>query len=160
MLNARVEIRVDELGRPLPTLQARFASSFVLKLLNVPHDIQGLFVRVFKANDPDGYFDLPANQDGNGDWECYIIGTTFVATGIAVYEVHAQDADGNQTALGAGKVSIRPFSVGSSPTPQGSVISVATLPDETGALHQVQAVNIGTAEHPEWSWQVKTINGR
>lgn len=159
MNNARISVNIGELDRALPTIKTRFGASFQLQLMNVPKDIDGVFVRVFKAIDTDGYFDCPANIDGNGDWECYMIGTTFPECGLGIYEVHATDSQGNPTSLGAGRVLIRPFSAGSSPITQGSEVSVATLPDETGALHQVVAVNLGTAEEPDWSWRVKTING-
>lgn len=160
MNNARVRVNPRELGRPLDTLQARFGSSFSLELVDVPNGVSGVFVRVFRAAfDGEAYFDCPASQNDNGDWNCYLIGTTFPDVGDASYEVHATDDEGNPTSLGAGRVRIKPFSAGSSPITQGSVVSVATLPDETGALHQVVAVNIGTAEHPDWTWQVKTVNG-
>lgn len=159
MKNGVINLSVTELNRQLPTLHARFASSFSLKMTSVPKDVDGVFVRVFKAIDTDGYFDIPANIDANGDWECYIIGTTFPELGTAVYEVHAVDEQGNPTALGAGKVTIDAFSAGSTPITQGSEVSVATLPDETGALHQVVAVNLGTAGEPDWTWRVKTVNG-
>lgn len=158
MKNARVRVNPKELGRPLDTLQARFGSSFTLEIADVPNDLSGLFVRVFRAA-ADAYFDCPASQNDNGDWTCYMIGTTFPDVGEAKYEIHAIDDLGNPTSLGGGKVRVEPFSAGSSPVTQGEAVSVATLPDETGALHQVVAVNIGTAEEPEWSWQVKTVNG-
>lgn len=158
MNNARVRVNPRELGRRLDTLQARFGSSFSLEIADVPQGVYDVFVRVFRAA-ADAYFDCPASQNDNGDWDCYIIGTTFPDVGDAYYEIHATDAEGNPTSLGSGKVRIEPFSAGSSPIVQGSVVSVATLPDETGALHQVVAVNVGTAEHPDWSWQVKTVNG-
>lgn len=158
MKNARVRVNPRELGRPLDTLQARFGSSFSLEVVDVPEDVSTVFVRVFRAA-ADAYFDCPATQNDNGDWNCYIIGTTFPDVGDAVYEIHATDADGNPTSLGSGKVRIEPFSAGSSPIVQGSEVSVATLPDETGALHQVVAVNLGTAAEPDWTWRVKTVNG-
>ena len=159
MNNAKVRVRIDELDRQLPTIQTRFGASFQLKILDVPNGVDGVFVRVFKAQDKDGYFDCPANQDGNGDWECYMIGTTFPEVGRGLYEIHASDEAGNPTSLGVGNVSVKPFSAGSSPITQGSEVSVATLPDETGALHQVVAVNLGDNENPDWSWKVKTVNG-
>lgn len=159
MNNAKVRVRIDELDRELPTIQTRFGASFQLKILDVPKGVDSVFVRVFKAQDKEGYFDCPANQDGNGDWECYMIGTTFPETGRGLYEIHATDEEGNPTSLGVGKVSVKPFSAGSSPITQGSEVSVATLPDETGALHQVVAVNLGTAGEPDWTWKVKTVNG-
>lgn len=158
MKNARVRVNPRELGRPLDTLQARFGSSFCLEVVDIPEDVSAVFVRVFRAA-ADAYFDCPATQNDNGDWNCYIIGTTFPDVGEAAYEIHATDSDGNPTSLGAGKVRIEPFSAGSSPITQGSEVSVATLPDETGALHQVVAINLGTAAEPDWTWQVRTING-
>lgn len=159
MDNAVVNIDVARLGRQLPTLEARFGASFSLRMLNAPQGVSGVFVRVFRAYGGDGYFDCPANQDANGDWTCYMVGTTFPEAGRGSYEIHATDENGNPTALGAGRTLVKPFSAGSSPITQGSEVSVATLPDETGALHQVVAVNLGTAEEPDWTWQVKTVNG-
>lgn len=157
MNNTIIRINLSELHRPRPTLQARFGSSYRLKITCVPRGVDGVYVRVFTPSD--GYFDCPANIDGNGDWDCYLIGTTFPEVGTGRYEIRATDEYGNPTALGTGKVVVSEFSVGNSPIEQGSEISVATLPDETGALHQVVAVNLGDNENPDWSWQVKTVNG-
>ncbi len=157
MNNQTITLNLSELHRPRPTLHTRFGGSFSLKILNVPRGVDGLYVRVFTPSD--GYFDCPANIDGNGDWECYMIGTTFPEVGESRYEVRGTDERGNFTALGTGKVVVEPFSAGSSPIEQGSEVSVATLPDENGALHQVVAVNLGTSEKPDWSWQVKTVDG-
>ena len=158
MNNARIRVNPQELGRPLDTLQARFGSSFTLEITNVPNDVYGVFVRVFRAA-ADAYFDCPASRNDNGDWKCYMIGTTFPDVGDARYEIHATDEMGNPASLGSGKTRIEPFSAGNSPIEQGSEISVATLPDETGALHQVVAINLGTAAEPDWTWRVKTVNG-
>ena len=65
MNNAKVRVRIDELDRELPTIQTRFGASFQLKILDVPKGVDSVFVRVFKAQDKEGYFDCPANQDGN-----------------------------------------------------------------------------------------------
>lgn len=160
MRNAIISLNVRELARPLQPIQARFASSCSVKFVNTPEDAFCLYLRLFRADAPDGYFDCPCNQDANGDWTCYVIGTCFTAAGDAKYEVHATDEYGNPTALGAGTIRIAPFTVGGDAPSQGTEISVATLPDETGALHQVRAVNIGTAKKPDWSWEVKAVDGK
>lgn len=158
MTNAIIRLDVGNLNIPTETIKARFASSFTAKLVNAPMEVSGLFLRIFKT-DKESYFDCPASQDSNGDWSCYIIGTCFPAAGESFYEVHATDDVGNPTSLGSGKLIVQPFTAGNTPLPAGSVISVATLPDGTGALHQVVAVNIGTADKPDWSWQVRSVDG-
>lgn len=157
MTHAVIQVDVARLKFPLRTVETRFGASYSMKLVGVPADFGGVFVRVFTQGD--GYYDCPANQNDNGDWFCYIIGTCFPNVCEAKYEVHALDGYGNNTALGVGKLVVEPFSAGSTPIENGSEVSVATLPDAQGALHQVVAVNLGTAENPDWSWQVKTVNG-
>jgi len=158
MTNAIIPIDIRNLAKALPQIEARFASSSTVRLVNVPEDATGVYIRVFKA-DKESFFNCPANQDDNGDWECYIIGTCFPAACKTIYEVHAYDQNGNDTSLGRGVLDIEPFTVGGTPVVQGQSITVATLPDETGALHQVRAVNIGTPESPDWSWRVNAVDG-
>lgn len=142
------------LGKPLPPMEARQFASFVLRVCGAPDDATDLFARVFK---PDGgYFDIPASRNGNGDWTARIIGTCFPNVGGGFYELHATDADGNPTALGRGRAVVMPFSVGGNAIQPGENVSVAVLPDQTGALHQVVAVNIDG----EWTWEVRDVNNQ
>lgn len=157
MTNAVVQLDIKNLNKPLKPLTPRFAASYGVRLTNVPPDVSGVFLRLFTAGG--GYFDAPGNVDDNGDVNVEIVGTCFPAVCRTYYEVHGTDGNGAATALGVGDMTVGPFSAGNTPQPQGSVISVATLPDATGALHQVVAVNLGTTEEPDWSWQVRTVDG-
>lgn len=156
MVNAIVKIDTRNLHQPLEPLTPRFASSYNVKFVNAPQDVGGVFVRVFKG-DGQSYFDCPATQDGNGDWSAYLIGTCFPAVCRSFYEVHAVDEQGNPTSLGRGNLIVEPFSMGGEPIEAGTVITVATLPDKQGRIHRVVAVNIGTAEKPEWTWEVSDV---
>ena len=156
MTNTTIRVNAEDLHVATPTLKARFAASHGVKLVNVPQEANDLYLRVFK---PDGqsYFDCPASQDGNGDWQCVVLGTCFPSVGRGHYEIHCVDESGNWTSLGRGEVLIDPFSIGGEPITAGSVISVATLPDKQGRLHRVVAVNIGTEEKPDWTWEVQDV---
>ena len=159
MINATILIDIENLHRPLATVQARFACSARLRLLKTPASISDIFIRVFRAG-TDAYFDCPCSQDANGDWYCYILGTSFPTVGESSYEVHGTDENGNYTSLGCGRVVIDPFSVNGSPLASGSTITVARIPDEEGNYRAVLAVNIGTAEKQQWAWQIGGVVGR
>lgn len=156
MLNAVIQVDAKNLAKPLTTVQARFASSLRLKIVHAPQDVSDVFVRLFRAG-TDAYFDCPANQDGNADWDCYAIGTCFPTVGDADYEIHGTDAEGNPTSLGAGRLVVAPFSVNGENVPQGTEITVARIVDTEGRYHAVKAVNIGTAEKPDWTWQIGEV---
>lgn len=156
MVNKRIQLNLCELHQPLETITPRFAASYRVKFTHVPQDAQDTFVRVFKE-DGQGYFDCPCNFDGNGDLDCYMLGTCFPSVCRSFYEVHGKDGDGNPCALGRGSMIVEPFSAGGEPVAAGTEISIATLPDEQGRLHRVIAVNIGTAEKPDWTWEVKEV---
>lgn len=156
MTNKIIRLNTRDLHQALEPLTPRFASSYGVKLVNAPQDIVDVFIRVFKG-DGQGYFDCPCNQDANGDWECYLVGTCFPAVCRSFWEVHGTDEHCNFTSLGRGELLVEPFSAGGEPVEAGTEISIATLPDEQGRLHRVIAVNIGTAEKPDWTWEVKEV---
>lgn len=153
MKNATIVLDIKNLCRPLATLQARFACAFTAEILKVPQGVDDVFVRVFRAG-TDAYFDCPATPDSNGDYTCYMLGTCFPTVGKSYYEIHGKDEQGNDTALGGGKVEVAPFSVNGERLEQGYTITVARIPDTEGKYHAVRAVNIGTAEKPDWAWQI------
>lgn len=156
MVNKTIQLNPCDLHQPLEAITPRFAASYRVKFVRVPQDVQDPFVRVFKA-DGQGYFDCPCNADGNGDLECYMLGTCFPAVCRSFYEVHGRDGEGNPCALGRGALIVEPFSVGGDPVEAGTEITIATLPDRQGRLHRVLAVNIGTAEKPDWTWEVLEV---
>lgn len=151
--NAIIDLNPCRLGYLRSPWSARQHSSFVARMLNAPDDVTDVFVRIFKPNNG-GFFDIPATQNGNGDWTARVIGTCFPAVGDGWYEVHGTDADGNPTSLGKGKCKVYPFSIGGNAILPGAPLSVATLPDETGALHQIVAVQLGD----EWTYKVLKAN--
>lgn len=159
MINATILIDIENLHRPLATVQARFACSARLRLLKTPASISDIFIRVFRAG-TDAYFDCPCSQDANGDWYCYILGTSFPTVGESSYEVHGTDESGNYTSLGCGRVIVDPFSVNGQQLGNGATITVAQIPDEDGNFRSIVAVNIGTAEKQDWTWKIGGVVGR
>lgn len=136
--NATVRVDAARLNFPLAPLHARAGHSFRMLLAGVPADVEGVYVRLFR---PDGaYYDVRANEHAGGAWTAYAVGTCFPAAGRSSYEVHAEDARGNPTALGAGTLDVAPFSASSSPSEPGAPVRVCEIPTKDGALVQIRMV--------------------
>lgn len=136
--NATVRVDAARLNFPLAPLHARAGHSFRVLLAGVPADVEGVYVRLFR---PDGaYYDVRANEHASGAWTAYAVGTCFPAAGQSSYEVHAEDARGNPTALGAGTLDVAPFSASSSPSEPGAPVRVCEIPTKDGALVQIRMV--------------------
>ena len=121
-VNAIIDLDVTRLNFPLRPMYAKRYKSFVALLKNAPDDVQAVKVRVWKANDPNVYYDFPCNPKPDGSWLCYIIGTAFPESGAARYEVHATDAKDNPTALGAGEVLVGAFAYTNVPATPGTML--------------------------------------
>lgn len=150
--NAIVSVSPMRLDIQLARIHARIGHSAIIRIVRVPDDIQRLFLRVFKADHT--YFDIPANEHKTpGVWTARVIGTCFPETGEVKYEVHAEDAEGNSTALGEGIVAIAAFSTTTSPVAVGSPVTVAQVPTPSGSMVQVQMVQ---DENGQWVFQAVT----
>lgn len=153
--NTTIRLDLAHLRCPLETLQPMQLCAYSVKLIEVPADARDVTITVFK---PDGTFyqPIPFTQDGNGDWFCDLIGAIFPTAGEAKYQIAMNDENGHRCAGGKGKVLIEPFDVtsGGEITPEGDII-LTTIPDDSGKAHRIKAVNRGTKENPDWTWQME-----
>lgn len=142
-VNAIVKLNVRQLNRPLITWHARQLHSFVAQIDDIPDDVTSIIARVFKT-DGVSHFDIPINRRaGNSIGLAYVIGTCFLNSGEAKYEIHAYDANGNMTALGVGLIQVDPFTGTGAPIQPGQSVPVMQITDKTGALHTILAVGDG-----------------
>lgn len=142
-VNAIVDCDVTRLNFPLSPFYVRRYKSFVALLRRVPADVQSVKIRVWKAGEPNVYYDFPCNPKPNGEWLCYIIGTAFPEAGAARYEVHATDARDNPTAIGCGEVIVGSFSYTDVPTTPGAKVDIETIHDARGNVLILRAVYDG-----------------
>ena len=142
-VNAIIDLDVTRLNFPLRPMYAKRYKSFVALFKNAPDDVQAVKVRVWKANDPNVYYDFPANPKPDGSWLCYIIGTAFPESGAARYEVHATDAKDNPTGLGGGEVLVGAFAYTNVPATPGAAVDIETIHDAHGNVLILRAVYDG-----------------
>ena len=138
-VNAIVEIDVARLNRPLRPFFARQLHSFVAEIRGIPTDCDRVVCRVFRKGEGNGFFDIPVSVGPDGAY-AYIIGTCFNDVGTSKYEIHAFDAEGNSTALGAGKIFAEPFSATGKPLDIGEERPVMTIKDRNGGTHTITAI--------------------
>lgn len=143
LYNQTIEIRPDRLDVQLAKLHARQLHSFTARLVGLPTDVTGVFIRLFSAQGG-GFFDVPVSLRPNGTTGiCYLIGTCFPDVGEVRYEVHAFDARGNATALGAGSAAVEPFSSSGTPIEPGVPVVLDRIRDASGNWHTIKAVPDG-----------------
>ena len=138
-VNAIVEIDVTRLNRPLRPFFARQLHSFVAEIRGIPTDCDRVVCRVFRKGEGNGFFDIPVSVGPDGAY-AYIIGTCFNDVGTSKYEIHAFDAEGNSTALGAGEILSLPFSASGEPLEVGEERPVMTIQDANGGTHTITAI--------------------
>ena len=138
-VNAIVEIDVARLNRPLRPFFARQLHSFVAEIRGIPTDCDRVVCRVFRKGEGNGFFDIPVSVGPDGAY-AYIIGTCFNDVGTSKYEIHAFDAEGNSTALGAGEILSLPFSASGVPLEVGEERPVMTIQDANGGTHTITAI--------------------
>ena len=138
-VNAIVEIDVARLNRPLRPFFARQLHSFVAEIRGIPTDCDRVVCRVFRKGEGNGFFDIPVSVGPDGAY-AYIIGTCFNDVGTSKYEIHAFDAEGNSTALGAGEILSLPFSASGEPLEVGEERPVMTIQDANGGTHTITAI--------------------
>ena len=133
-INAFVKCDITKLNFPLRPFKAAQGHSFVAKFENVPADITGLYVRIFKENG--SYYDVSGKELPDG-WIVRIPAACFAVAGEFKYEVHAFSRDDEPCAIGEGAVSVAPWSYTTDPVPVGTVQDVAQIPCENGGFVQV-----------------------
>ena len=138
-INAIVDIDVARLNRPLRPFFARQLHSFVAEIRGIPTDCDRVVCRVFRKGEGNGFFDIPVTVAPDGAY-AYIIGTCFQDVGTSKYEIHAFDAEGNSTALGAGEILSLPFSASGEPLEVGEERPVMTIQDANGGTHTITAI--------------------
>ena len=138
-VNAIVEIDVARLNRPLRPFFARQLHSFIAEIRGIPTDCDRVVCRVFRKGEGNGFFDIPVSVGPDGAY-AYIIGTCFQHVGTSKYEIHAFDAEGNSTALGAGEILSLPFSAYGEPIEVGDEHPVMTIQDANGGTHTITAI--------------------
>lgn len=140
--NAIITVNPRRLDRPLEPLHARRLHSFAAEFIGIPEDCYAVILRIFTGANS-GYFDIPVGLAPDGGSSAYLIGTCFPSVGTFRYEIHAYDASGNATALGAGDVVVDEFSASAAPIEPDEPIVVAQIPDANGVMHSITAVPDG-----------------
>lgn len=148
--NCIISLKLTELARARETMQVCQACNARVKVLGVPSDYTAVAVVVYNPNG-DRYTAQPLSVDGNGDWGGKIAGAFFPATGTAKYELIAADEDGETISLGWGSVIIAPFKSGSE-QPAGEFVRLTAIPDDSGQMHDIVAVQ---NEYGEWTWEIR-----
>jgi len=146
LINLTISLRPDRLEASLPTIHARQLHSFTVGLTSVPDDVTSIVLRIFKT-DLVTHFDIPVGRHPRGAGIAYAIGTCFPDVGAAKYEIHAYDARGNMTALGAGKVEVATFSTSGAPVTPGQPVYLTEIPDANGQMHRIVAVRNALGEY-------------
>jgi hypothetical protein len=143
-INAQVKVDVTRLHFPLRPFYARQGHNFVAVFEDVPADMSGVFVRIFKANGE--YFDVTAVEHLSGLWSVKIPGGCFPEVGTFKYELHALSSDLTPAALGEGVLNVASFSVTSAAIEPGTQQPVALIPCEGGGYVQT----VMTFDGYEW----------
>ena len=153
--NTLIQLDLQHLHAPLPTLQPMQLCAYAVKIVHVPAEARDVTLTVFQL-DGTAFQPVPCTQDANGDWFCDILGALFPTAGDAVYQVAMRDGDGRRFAGGRGSVKVKAFDVtsGGEITPEGDII-LTTIPDGKGRAHRIKAVNHGTDEKPDWTWEIE-----
>ena len=152
--NAIIHVNVARLNWPLDTLNARKLAAFRARIVNVPDDMSGVFLRIIAT---DGSFkDYAAVRLPHlSAWRVTVPAAAFDAVGRFDYELHAESDDGEPVALGRGVCDVRPFTAGGiapranepfvcakMPTKNGGWVNCWATMDETGEYtYEFERVN-------------------
>ncbi len=142
LVNAKIVLRPDRLNWPLVQWHPAQLASYRFRILAVPSDVTGLQVHVGVPGSSADHYICPCVEHASGEWSGFAVPGCFPTAGETKYEVVATDADGHETFLGAGLVSIAERTTGNE--------VVATVSDEDGGTHILTAVNIDG----EWSLHI------
>lgn len=152
--NAIIRLDITNLASPLTTIKAMQLCGVKVKVTNAPPTAYAMRIVVFKA-DGTHFAAMPLTQDGNGDFEGFVIGTCFPNHGRTKYQIVYKNEDGRNCAGGRGDLLIEQFDpyAGGEPLPTGE-IPICEISDKNGQMHHIVAVNVGTEEDPDWTSQV------
>lgn len=150
MVNAVIPLSPDRLNFPLRPWMARQGHGFVAKFSNVPADITGLYVRIFKEDG--AYFDQSGVEHRDGTWSVRVKGVCFPVVGEFKYEVHAKGCDDEPVALGDGLLCVQAFSITNDALPVGTQQLVTEMPCEGGGVVQTVMVWDG------FTWVLQAIH--
>jgi len=143
LTNLTIRLNPRKLNSQLPTIEARALHSFVVAVVNIPDDVTGVVLSVFKT-DGVSRFDTPVSRrPGHPGGICHLLPTVFPEVGTSRYEVRATDSRGYETALGEGTVEIGAFSDALTPIDPGEPVAIHSIADASGALHTIRAVPDG-----------------
>lgn len=137
-LNAVIRVDVSRLNFPTATIHARIGSEFVARFRGVPDDVTNAVLRVYNVGS--GYNDINCHRCTNGDIFCRIPGACFLTTGSAHYELRADAASGNGTAISVGLIEVGAFSWDGTPVPPGPPVVITKVTDLAGNAHTLRAI--------------------
>ncbi len=151
-INLVIDADITRLDANVPPIRARVGCEFVARVYSIPADCTGV---VFRVSCGEGFYDFPASVNANGEWTCRILPVAFTrASAVGWYEIRAVSADGQDTAIGGGRVLIGPWSAGTAKTFDARRRFVTTIFDEMGSQHAIWAVqnDIG-----EWTYKIGPV---
>jgi hypothetical protein len=150
-INLVIDADVARLDAALPPIRARAACEFVARVHGIPADCAGV---VFRISCGRGFYDFPASCNSNGEWTCRILPVAFPRVAAEWYEIRAVAADGQDTAIGRGRVLVGEWSAGTAGTYDARKRFVTTIFDEQGSQHAIWAVknDIG-----EWTYKIGPV---
>ena len=150
-INLVIDADVTRLDAALPPMRARAGCEFVARVHGVPADCMGV---VFRVSCGRGFYDFPASCNANGEWTCRILPMAFPRVASEWYEVRAESADGQSTAIGRGRVLVGEWSAGTAQTFDARKRFVATIFDELGSQHAIWAVRNDVGE---WTYRIGPV---
>lgn len=153
-INLVIDADVARLDAALPPIRARAGAEFVARVHGVPADCAEVVFRV-STDGGEGFLDFPASCNANGEWTARLLPVAFPKAGAAEwYEVRAVAADGQDTAIGRGRVIVGEWSAGTARTFDARKRFVMTIFDELGSQHAIWAVknDIG-----EWTYRIGPV---
>lgn len=110
-LNAIIKVNIARLNWPTDTLNVRRLAAFRARIVGVPDDMSGVFLRLFAH---DGSFNdyAAVRLPSIGAWRINVPAAAFMEVGRFDYEIHAENDEGEPVALGRGVCDVRTFTAG------------------------------------------------
>lgn len=146
-----IKIDVSRLGFPVDPVSVRRGCAYSVRFRGVPREVTRVQVSVVA---PDGSVlnPVPCSERSGFVWQADFPPVMFSSVGNGYYEVWGLNEAGEKCALGRGTLAIRPFeSADAIPvSPSGAQI-ITAIPDASGRLHKVVAVEIDG----EFTWQIE-----
>lgn len=145
-MNTEIKVDVSRLNCPVRTLFARQYAVYRVRIVDVPGDFLGVFLRLV-SNDGASYRDFAAvATPDSGCWKCTVPAFALSEAGNFTYEIHAE-LDGEKAALGRGMVCVMPFTCGGGAPAVDKPVTVAQMPTRDGGWVNCVAVMDETGEY-------------